>query len=559
MITLGQFLSRNKWQSFWIIISSLLINLLALSSAIYVIQVFNKYLTYKLNSTLMVLTVGVLIAFLLEFILRVVRSILVNKLSVVGKRDQVLKNVTKAFSLKLGVIGGKNEKAFFDINMPNNNNGHLDDGEKIVLIIDILFVFLFLAVIFLLSTQLGFVASLFLIIYLFLIRLKKYFLNDVSLEKSKLVSKTNNSYYQISNFASVIRAFNARKTLFPTFELDYAKQRSLEVRLRNLSSFFNTIFSLFPILGTIFIIFVGSQEVVNQNLSIGGLVGINILNARMFGPLSRFSLLSITNNASRTTLIKNDKKIINENLSGLNPKIISGMIVLKDLSLGFAERKEILFQRLNCTIPPGGVVVINGYNSAGKSSLCKSLVGLLNPLKGNILYDNIDIGKFDISWLRRQISFLPQEIELLNISIKENILINLSDTQRNQMNDRILLKTISSVGLTDYVNNIPDGINQVIENNGRDMPLGIKKRIGLARAIINNGKIIIFDEPSESLDNKGVMDLYKTLNNFIKLKKTLIIASHDSNILKSANIIIDLSTKPIPRIGMRKRKKPHAK
>ena len=55
------------------------------------------------------------------------------------------------------------------------------------------------------------------------------------------------------------------------------------------------------------------------------------------------------------------------------------------------------------------------------------------------------------------------------------------------------------------------------------------------------------------------MDLYKTLNNFIKLKKTLIIASHDSNILKSANIIIDLSTKPIPRIGMRKRKKPHAK
>ena len=203
--------------------------------------------------------------------------------------------------------------------------------------------------------------------------------------------------------------------------------------------------------------------------------------------------------------------------------------------------------------------MINGYNSAGKSSLCKSLVGLLNPLKGNILYDNIDIGKFDISWLRRQISFLPQEIELLNISIKENILINLSDTQRNQMNDRILLKTISSVGLTDYVNNIPDGINQVIENNGRDMPLGIKKRIGLARAIINNGKIIIFDEPSESLDNKGVMDLYKTLNNFIKLKKTLIIASHDPNILKSANIIIDLSTKPIPRIGMRKRKKPHAK
>ena len=96
---------------------------------------------------------------------------------------------------------------------------------------------------------------------------------------------------------------------------------------------------------------------------------------------------------------------------------------------------------------------------------------------------------------------------------------------------------------------------QKVENNGKNLPVGIKKRIGLARAIITNGKIIVFDEPSESLDNKGVFDLYKILNNYIKLKKTLIIASHDPNILKSANIVIDLSTKPIPRIGVRKKRK----
>ena len=147
---------------------------------------------------------------------------------------------------------------------------------------------------------------------------------------------------------------------------------------------------------------------------------------------------------------------------------------------------------------------------------------------------------------------------MYNISIKDNILSNLSSTQLTQINDRIILKTISSVGLTDYINKIPLGLNTIIENYGKDLPLGIKKRIGLARAIITNGKIVVFDEPSESLDNKGVIDLYKILNNFIKMKKTLIIASHDSNILKSANIVIDLSTKPIPRIGVRKRKKTNA-
>ena len=82
----------------------------------------------------------------------------------------------------------------------------------------------------------------------------------------------------------------------------------------------------------------------------------------------------------------------------------------------------------------------------------------------------------------------------LNYSIfllKDNILSNLSDTQLSQTNDRIVLKTISSVGLNDYINTLPNGLNEIIENYGKDLPVGIKKRIGLARAIINNGKIIV--------------------------------------------------------------------
>ena len=67
------------------------------------------------------------------------------------------------------------------------------------------------------------------------------------------------------------------------------------------------------------------------------------------------------------------------------------------MTIGFEDNKELLFQRLNCTIPSGSVV-IGGYNSSGKTSLCKSLMGLI-PLLGNILYDNIDINKIDISWL----------------------------------------------------------------------------------------------------------------------------------------------------------------
>ena len=536
----------------------LLINILALSSALYVIQVFNKYLTYKLETTLIVLTVGVLIAFFLEFLLRIVRSLLVNKLSVVGKRDIVLKNVDQAFNLKLGVLNSKTENNFFDRLRPNSIYQNIDEGEKLILVIDIFFVFIFICVIFLLSIHLGIISSIFIITYLLFIKLKKYALQDMIAKKSESLINTNKSFNQIKNLASSVRIFNSKAILYPLFKLQYARQRKAEIKFKNQNSFFNSIFSVFPILATIFIIFFGSQEVVNQTLSIGALVGINILNARMFAPINRFSVLSNSINNVEKENFFNVNKVVNENTNGVNPKIISGSLVLKDLSIGFSDKKEVLFQRLNCNIPPGGIVVINGYNSAGKSTLCKAILGLVSPLKGSILYDNIELNKFDIIWLRRQISYLPQEVELFNISIKDNILSNLSDTQLTQTNDRIILKTLSSVGLTDYINQLPNGVNQIIENYGKDLPLGIKKRIGLARAIINNGKILVFDEPSESLDNKGVIDLYKILNNFIKLKKTLIIASHDPNILKSANIVLDLSTKPIPRIGVRKRKKTNA-
>ena len=87
MLQLLFYLKNNKFQSLWIIISSLLINLLALSSALYVIQVFNRYLSYQINSTLIALTLGVLMAFSIELVLRIIRSFLVNKVTIINFRQ----------------------------------------------------------------------------------------------------------------------------------------------------------------------------------------------------------------------------------------------------------------------------------------------------------------------------------------------------------------------------------------------------------------------------------------------------------------------------------------
>ena len=141
-------------------------------------------------------------------------------------------------------------------------------------------------------------------------------------------------------------------------------------------------------------------------------------------------------------LSNNKNHIEYENYNGVMPKIFKGEVVLKDLSLGFNSNKTILFQRLNCTLPSGSITVISGYNSSGKTSLCHSLMGLIKPLKGNILFNNIDIKNYNIKYLRRNISYVPQEIDLFNISIKDNIKINLDRNSSNYENDGFLIKVI---------------------------------------------------------------------------------------------------------------------
>ncbi len=545
---------KNKFQSFWIIIASFLINLLALSGALYVIQVFNKYLNYKQESTLIVLTLGVLVAISLELFLRIIRNFLLNKSTSLNSKESSNSIVKTLLSYKLIDNNNLNENILSNIKPVEQND--FNKGEVLIAFIDIIFIVIFLLVITLLSFKLGLISllltSLFSLLIVFKTKIKKY----LDRKLNRLSAQTNYIVNDIKNIPLTVRAFNAGNILIDKFRLYYARQRVKQKTTKNILGFFSSINIMYPTLSTIIIIFYGAQEVNIGTLSIGALVGINILNSRIYNPINRFSLYFNSNYSNNIDVffLDNKDKIKYENYKGVTPKIIKGEIIFKDLTLGFKDNKNILFQRLNCTLPSGSVTVINGYNSSGKTSLCNSLLGLIEPIKGNILFDNIDIKNYNIEYLRRNISFVPQEIELLNISLKDNIKLNLNNSSPNFNNDGMLIKVLRMTGLNDYINNLKDGIDTIINDNGKSIPGGIKKRIALSRAIINEGKIVVLDEPTASLDLEGIKKLYKILNDLRALRKTIIIASHDQNILKSAGIIIDLSIKPIPRIGVRKRK-----
>ena len=122
------------------------------------------------------------------------------------------------------------------------------------------------------------------------------------------------------------------------------------------------------------------------------------------------------------------------------------------------------------------------------------------------------------------------------------------------MDELRLAKIIQSVGLVKYLDESAKGLEAKISNNGANLSLGIRHRISLARALMSNCKIAIFDEPTDGLDRDGIACVYSILNNLATQGCAIVIISHDPKIVKNANQVIDLRKKPIPRVTKRAHK-----
>ena len=107
---------------------------------------------------------------------------------------------------------------------------------------------------------------------------------------------------------------------------------------------------------------------------------------------------------------------------------------------------------------------------------------------------------------------------------------------------------LKSVDLIDFVNSDPSGIQMQLPNRGENLPFGIRKRIALARAMVVSGQVVVFDEPTESMDERGRTSLYNLIDKMTMERKTIIVATQDENIIKKANILLDLDKKPSPQV-----------
>jgi ABC-type multidrug transport system fused ATPase/permease subunit len=226
----------------------------------------------------------------------------------------------------------------------------------------------------------------------------------------------------------------------------------------------------------------------------------------------------------------------------------------------FSFKSEIIFENLSFTYPGkntkalkdfsfkisrGQTIGIVGQSGSGKSTLADIILGLFIPESGKILVDGLDIGNNLNTW-QSLIGYVPQSIYLIDDSLKNNIALGVNE---NDIDEELILKSIISSQLLEFVKSLPEGLNTNMGDRGVKLSGGQRQRIGIARAIYNNPDILILDEATSALDSfteAGVMESIYELNG----ERTILIIAHRLSTLKHCDKILELKNGKILKIGL---------
>lgn len=198
------------------------------------------------------------------------------------------------------------------------------------------------------------------------------------------------------------------------------------------------------------------------------------------------------------------------------------------------KSKKYILKNIDLTIEAGQRVAIVGHSGAGKSTLINLLVRAYDPQKGKILIDGIELKKLSLSSYRSKIGIVPQDVSLFDNTLRYNILFGTNEN----MTDKQLMESVEMARIDGFLNGLENGVDTFVGEKGVKLSGGEKQRVGIARALIKNPSILIFDEATSSLDVENEAMIKDSIEKASKGRTTIIIAHRLSTIKDADKIIV---------------------
>jgi ATP-binding cassette subfamily C protein LapB len=535
------------WKTIWhykksyfqVLLAALLVNIFAIISPIYIMLIYDRVVPNAATTTLWVLTSGVFIVYLFDFILRVLRAHIIDN---VGKKTDMIIS-SQIFSHTLGILFEARPKSSGSLVSKIREFDTIREfmtSSVLTSIIDVPFIVLYLLLIAYLAGTLVFVP----IVSMFLVTAVNAILSSSvknELEHSLDAATKKNVFLMesISNLET-IKSINCQGLLLKRWEhyVRSAAKHGLKFKLMNSIALnvTNSIQQVSAILLTV----TGVYLIFQNQLTLGGLIAANILASRNITVwiqftnfLSRFQQTKISLNGLNELMMLPHENAKNKNF--LHLKQFKGLLEFKNVGFNYPGQTVKILQNINAVIQPGERVAIIGRSGSGKSTLLKIIAAFYSPKEGEYRIDHIDHNQFDPLNLRHHITYVPQESILFSGTLKENIILSNVDAS-----DDDILNVARISGVERFAEQHPQGYGMYIGEKGETLSGGQRQAVNIARALLMNPDILLLDEPSSGMDEQSEKELALKLKEWLKNSQGLIIATHRPGLLELVDRIIVL-------------------
>ncbi len=521
---------------------SLAINLLGLLTPIYSMQVFDRVLTNRSYDTLIGLTLIILVCLAFYGAFNAIRGAIITH--VVEWMDRAIAPKLLHLSIRQSALSGAAPASMYQRELLNIKNFI---STNLTTMMDIPWSLIFLLVIYMINPLLGFISLLGIVILVAAGIINDYATKRLYNRASEYTIKSMEAADSASRNAEAIEAMG----MLSRVTLGWMQRNDEQANYTRLANQRSTVIqsitrSLRMIL-QIAITGTGAALVMQNSLSMGGMIAASLLVYRAMAPFEGAIMVWKNFIAARDSFRRLNKALANHVSTRGNTAlpVPRGELIAENLYYQPPKSQPIL-KSVSFRLIPGESLGVIGPSAAGKSTLAKCIMGIYPPSFGQIRLDGSDVYTWDREDFGQYVGFLPQDVELFPGTIKQNIA-----RMQPLPNDVEVIEAAKLAGVHDMILRLPKGYDTEIKEGHGGLSPGQRQRVGLARAVYGNPKLVVLDEPNSNLDGEGEVALMQTLQHLKKLGCTTVIIAHRPNVLQVVDKILMLNAGVVEAIGPR--------
>jgi ATP-binding cassette subfamily C protein LapB len=529
----GHWFWSTLWQS-WpiyseVALAALMINLFALASPLFVMNVYDRVVPNNAIETLWVLAIGAFIVFGFDFLLKTLRVHFVDSAGRIADIKLASRIFEQVLNIKM-MARPRSAGAFASHLREFETLRDFFTSATITAVVDLPFVLLFIAVVWIIGGPVAIIPALAVPLVIGVGLLLQIPLNRIVRRTFKEAAAKHGILVEAINGLETVKSVGAEGRMQRAFEGFVGATAETANQSRFLSALTVNFAALSANLVYVGTVIVGVYLIAEGELTVGGLIACTIIGGRAMAPLGQVASILTRFHQSKMAL---------ETLNGImrlpvdrtpeqayvhRPEL-KGAVEFKHVVFSYPGEKNPALNGVSLRVAPGERVGLIGRVGSGKTTLEKLILGLYEPQEGSVLVDGTDVRQLDPADLRRNIGCVPQDVFLFHGTLRENITLGAAFAD-----DAAVLRAATVAGVEDFATRHPLGYDLNVGERGEALSGGQRQAVAIARALLLDPPILLLDEPTSAMDNGAEARFMQRLAQQLA-GRTLILVTHRASLL----------------------------